>query len=208
MFIKPGVNNNLPFDNLDNLYVVADFDKTITNSNSKTSWSILENSAYIHSSYITERQALYDFYRPIELSDSLDYSCKFQEMKSWWKKHIDFDINNSTTVQEFIDDIVYDNNYLRPSYALNYKTPIEYKTQLGFNKNFLCLLFIDKFNFSSLCFYKSTMFPVFQERLISPDTRHLTVCIFLLFKSFSHICSETLLSIFQFTIIGTGFGIK
>ena len=36
------------------------------------------------------------------------------------------------TVQEFIDDIVYDNNYLSPSYALNYKTPIEYKTQLGF----------------------------------------------------------------------------
>ena len=32
-----------------------------------------------------------------------------------------------------IKEIVYDNNYLRPSYALNYKTPIEYRTQLGFN---------------------------------------------------------------------------
>ena len=30
------------------------------------------------------------------------------------------------------DVIIYDNNYLRPSYALNYKTPIEYRTQLGF----------------------------------------------------------------------------
>ena len=46
--------------------------------------------------------------------------------------YINFDIYNYSTVQEFIDDIVYD-NYLRPSYALNYKTPIEYKTQLGFN---------------------------------------------------------------------------
>ena len=58
------------------------------------------------------------------------------ESKNGWLKkemYIDFDINNYTTVQEFIDDIVYDNNYLRPSYALNYKTPIEYKTQLGFN---------------------------------------------------------------------------
>lgn len=27
--------------------------------------------------------------------------------------------------------LVYDHNYLRPSYALNYKTPIEYRTQLG-----------------------------------------------------------------------------
>ena len=57
------------------------------------------------------------------------------ESKNGWMKkemNIDFDKNNYNTVQEFIDDIVYDNNYLRPSYALNYKTPIEYRTQLGF----------------------------------------------------------------------------
>ena len=47
--------------------------------------------------------------------------------------HIDFDINNYNTVQEFIHDIVYDNNYYRQSYALKYKTPVEYRTQLGFN---------------------------------------------------------------------------
>ncbi len=46
--------------------------------------------------------------------------------------YIDFDINNYNTVQDFIDDIIYDNNHYRPSYALNYKTPIEYRTQLGF----------------------------------------------------------------------------
>ena len=34
--------------------------------------------------------------------------------------------------KEYIDAIIYDHNYLRPSYALNYKTPIEYRTQLGF----------------------------------------------------------------------------
>ena len=57
------------------------------------------------------------------------------ESKNGWIKkemYIDFDINNYSTVQEFIDDIVYDNNYFRPSYALNYKTPIEYKIQKGF----------------------------------------------------------------------------
>ncbi len=52
----------------------------------------------------------------------------------WLKKemYIDFDINNYNTVQEFIKDIVIDNNEYRPSYALNYKTPIQYKTELGF----------------------------------------------------------------------------
>ena len=57
------------------------------------------------------------------------------ESKNGWIKkemYIDFDINNYNTVQEFIDEIVYDNNYLRPSYALNYKTPVEFKNQLGF----------------------------------------------------------------------------
>jgi len=57
------------------------------------------------------------------------------ESKNGWIKkemYIDFDINNYNTVQKFIDDIVWDNNNFRPSYALNYKTPIDYKTQLGF----------------------------------------------------------------------------
>ena len=58
------------------------------------------------------------------------------ESKNGWLKkemYIDFDINNYNTVQEFIDDLVYDNNNFRPSCALNYKTPVEYRIQLGFN---------------------------------------------------------------------------
>ncbi len=35
-------------------------------------------------------------------------------------------------IKDYINAIIYYRNYLRPSYALNYKTPIEYKTQLGF----------------------------------------------------------------------------
>ena len=57
------------------------------------------------------------------------------ESKNGWIKkemYIDFDKNNYNTIQEFVDDIVKDNNYFRPSYALNYKTPVEYKTKLGF----------------------------------------------------------------------------
>ena len=58
------------------------------------------------------------------------------ESKNGWIKkemYIDFDINNYNTVQEFINNIVWDNNNYRPSYALNYKTPIQYKTELGFD---------------------------------------------------------------------------
>lgn len=57
------------------------------------------------------------------------------ESKNGWLKkemYIDFDINNYNTVQDFIKDIIEDNNHFRPSYALNYKTPVEYRIKLGF----------------------------------------------------------------------------
>ena len=57
------------------------------------------------------------------------------ESKNGWLKkemYIDFNQEDYDTVEDYINAIIYDHNYLRPSYALNYKTPIEYRTQLGF----------------------------------------------------------------------------
>lgn len=45
--------------------------------------------------------------------------------------YIDFDIKNYNIVNEFIKDVVKDNNKFRSSHALNYN-PIKYKNQLGF----------------------------------------------------------------------------
>ena len=57
-----------------------------------------------------------------------------ESKNGWLKKEmfIDFNPNDYETIEEFIDAVIYDHNYLRPSFALNYKTPIEYRTQLGF----------------------------------------------------------------------------
>lgn len=57
------------------------------------------------------------------------------ESKNGWLKkemYIDFNQEDYETVEDYIEAIIYDHNYLRPSFALNYKTPIEYRTQLGF----------------------------------------------------------------------------
>lgn len=57
------------------------------------------------------------------------------ESKNGWLKkemYIDFDINDYSTVEKFIEDVIKDNNEYRPSYTLNYKTPVEYRTLLGF----------------------------------------------------------------------------
>jgi hypothetical protein len=57
------------------------------------------------------------------------------ESKNGWLKAeivVDFNENDFECVEEFIKHIIYDNNYLRPSYKLKYKTPIQYRTELGF----------------------------------------------------------------------------
>ena len=78
------------------------------------------------------------------------------ESKNGWIKkemYIDFDINNYNTVQEFINDIIWDNNNYRPSYALKNKTPIEYRTQLGFKYYFLSVYFLLTTSLTKLTFY-------------------------------------------------------
>ena len=57
------------------------------------------------------------------------------ESKNGWLKaeiKVDFNQNDFQNVQEFIEYIINDHNNLRPSYALKYKTPIQYRTELGF----------------------------------------------------------------------------
>ena len=57
------------------------------------------------------------------------------ESKNGWlqkEMYIDFNQEDYENVEDYVEAIIYDHNYLRPSYALNYKTPIEYRTQLGF----------------------------------------------------------------------------
>ena len=101
MIINPKVKENLPIHNLDNLYVVADFDRTITNGSSKTSWSILANSDLVPKSYVSERQTLYDYYRPIEVSDTVDYSYKLRMMKEWFQKHIELFVKYQISKEVF-----------------------------------------------------------------------------------------------------------
>ena len=57
------------------------------------------------------------------------------ESKNGWLKkemYLDFNQDDYDTVDDYINAIIYDHNNYRPSYALQYKTPVEYRTQLGF----------------------------------------------------------------------------
>ena len=89
MIIHSNVKELLPFSDLKNIYVVADFDKTITTGSSKTSWSILASSNLVPSSYIKERDELYEYYRPIEVDEKMDLNKKVTLVREWFQKHIE-----------------------------------------------------------------------------------------------------------------------
>lgn len=101
MFIKNEIKSLLPIKDLSNIYVVADFDKTITNGSSKTSWSILSESNEVPKSYVEERQALYNHYRPIELDESMDFNLRSSLMKEWFQKHIELFVKYKISEEVF-----------------------------------------------------------------------------------------------------------
>ena len=99
------INKNkkiLPIKNWNNYYVVADFDRTITNGNSQTSWSILANSNLVPKEYVEERTKLYAKYRPIELDNSLEYAEKSKLIREWFKKHIELFVKYKISEDIFI----------------------------------------------------------------------------------------------------------
>lgn len=70
------------------IYILTDFDRTITVGNSDSSWSILSKSDMVPKEYVQERQEFFNYYRPFEIDESLDYETKNCLMTEWWNKHI------------------------------------------------------------------------------------------------------------------------
>lgn len=101
MYVSDNVKKALPIKDLNSVYIVADFDRTITSGSSQTSWSVLSNSNLVPNSYKTERNELFDYYRPIEIDNTLDMEVKMQAMTEWFQKHIELFIKYQLTEEIF-----------------------------------------------------------------------------------------------------------
>lgn len=57
-----------------------------------------------------------------------------ESINGWIKAELrtDFDLDKIDDFYQFMDEYVYYFNHQRPAYALGYKTPVEYRTELGF----------------------------------------------------------------------------
>jgi 5'-nucleotidase len=86
--IKKGVLERIGNWTDETVYILADFDRTITVGDSESSWSVLSKSDKVPSEYKSERQELYKTYRPIEVDETIDEDVKNALMVEWWNKHI------------------------------------------------------------------------------------------------------------------------
>ncbi len=101
MILNDKAKEMLPIRDFSDYYVVADFDRTITNGNSKTSWSILASSQLVPECYVEERQELFDKYRPIELDEAMDFDKRSSLVREWFYKHIQLFIKYKISEEVF-----------------------------------------------------------------------------------------------------------
>lgn len=88
IIIKGGTLERIKDWQDESTYVLTDFDRTITEGNSESSWGILSTSKMVPQEYIEERKKLFDYYRPFEVDEKLDYQTKNKLMIEWWSKHV------------------------------------------------------------------------------------------------------------------------
>ena len=104
------VNKDNLFDiDLNKVYILADFNKTFTKGNSKTTWSIFATSNLFCEEYKKERNELFEIYKPYEDDENLDYESKKTKLSEWWKKHIDLFTKYKLTEDSFRKALEEDN---------------------------------------------------------------------------------------------------
>ena len=74
--------------NDDTIFVLTDFDRTLTSRDSYVSWDILSQNSLVSSDYIEEVNKLFKYYRPIEINENLSESIRSKYMIEWWNEEI------------------------------------------------------------------------------------------------------------------------
>jgi len=97
----------------DSVFVLADFDNTITSYDSYNSWEIIVNNKNISEDYKKEVYDLFKYYRPIEIDETLDIEIRQKHMIDWWNHEIElfikynfdenviFEANNNVELMKF-----------------------------------------------------------------------------------------------------------
>ena len=92
-------------DGPEKLYVVSDFDKTLTSCfvNGKkivSLISILRDEHYLTPDYAEKAQVMYDKYHPIEIDQNISFAEKEKAMHEWWTTHYDLLIKSGLSKKD------------------------------------------------------------------------------------------------------------
>ncbi len=100
----------MSMDGLENLFVVSDFDRTLTKAfceNNKVSSLIamLREHNYLGSEYMEKAKALFSKYHPYEIDMDISFEEKNQKMNEWWSSHNKLFVEHGLT-RKIIDKMV------------------------------------------------------------------------------------------------------
>lgn len=98
--------------NPDETFILADFDRTITEHNSSTCWGLLEESPYVDSGYAKASLDIYQYYRPIEVNQTISFDEKSKLMETWFREVAQL-LNRYHIYEETIENIFAHSNGLR-----------------------------------------------------------------------------------------------
>lgn len=111
IYINAFANKKLKELDFENMYIITDFDRTLTLGTDDTTWGIASKTNLLSSEYPSKRNELFKDYYPIERSNIIPEKEKFPIMKEWWEKHMSLLIGSGIT-QEIEEKLVYDFDFL------------------------------------------------------------------------------------------------
>lgn len=139
----------------DSIYILADFDRTITSGTSVSSWGVLSECKEATQEYIKERKDLYNTYRPLELDQDIEPKLKNKYMEEWHKKHI-----NLLIKYKFSEDII--NNAATDKNIMSFRPGAKEFLETMYNKKIPIIIisagignFIEQFLKTNNCYYEN-----------------------------------------------------
>ena len=111
IYLSTDIKKKIKGWNKKNTYIVADFDKTLTKTNCKSSWRVVGESKLVDNGFQVEGAKLFATYRPEELRTDLTKKEKDQKMKEWAEKSLDLLIKYEVS-EETIKELTANNETL------------------------------------------------------------------------------------------------
>ncbi len=93
MIIQKNSNNIFSNLNFDDIYIVTDFDGTLTISSSDSSWASIFKNPNVSKEFVQECIKIFNKYHPLEIDESIPFEQKLDIMNEWYKVNIDTLIN-------------------------------------------------------------------------------------------------------------------